>query len=257
MAEEKTYNEHLFKNEKLWENYDSHGEIAQKVEIILEKIPNDVQSILDIGCGNGIITNRLNERYQVTGVDNSAEALAHLEGSAIQSSCADIPVEDQSYDMVFSSELLEHLDDSLLSKTIIEFRRIAKKYVMIAVPNNEQLQRSWIKCPDCKKTFHVYGHIQTYTPQGLVGLMGTDWKLLWHTALGHNVQYFNLPLLNIRQKTFGQYFPANEFTICPHCSNREFSSPPKNIFTKIINGTNKVIAGTGKPYWLLTLFEKN
>ena len=43
--------------------------IQDKIEYVKKLIPNDVKTIIDIGCGSGFITNQLAEDYKVIGVD--------------------------------------------------------------------------------------------------------------------------------------------------------------------------------------------
>ena len=68
-----------------------------------------VQTILDVGCGDGAITNRLGEEWDVTGVDMSTAALEHVTTAAIQASATELPLADGWFDLVASIEMLEHL----------------------------------------------------------------------------------------------------------------------------------------------------
>jgi len=87
--------------------------LRTKSEKIFEFTPSDVKTIIDIGCGDGIIKNKLANKYEVTGVDRSANALKFVTTTKILSSSEKIDVPDKSFDMVFSSELLEHLEDKV------------------------------------------------------------------------------------------------------------------------------------------------
>lgn len=50
-----------------------------------------------------------------------------------------IPFSDRNFDMVISTDLLEHMDAPDRQKAIKEMLRIAKKYVILGVPNNTEL----------------------------------------------------------------------------------------------------------------------
>jgi len=134
----------------------------EKIRLLFGLIPEDVQSIIDIGCGNGLITNRLNEKFDVLGCDVNASKLQYVKGPKLQASCDEIPREDKSFDMVFSSEMLEHLPEPLYLETLKEFSRLAKKYILITVPYNEDLHKLAVKCEKCGEIYHKNGHLQSF-----------------------------------------------------------------------------------------------
>ena len=245
----------LFENSDLWNNYDESGEIKEKVELILNYIPDDINSIIDIGCGNGIITNRLSEKYSVTGVDASEQALKFVKTKKFHTSSAEIKVGNHSFDMVFSSELLEHLPRNTLINSIREFKRITKKYIFITVPNNEFLKKTFIKCDKCHHTFHAYGHLNSFDEAKLIDLIGDDFIRLKTDYFGPEIKIYNRILLKIRHKFANRWFLPNKYPICPKCGNTDFSKKKGNIISKICNGFNLMISGK-KYYWLFILFER-
>jgi len=251
------YNQEIFQNEDLWVNYDQAGDIRKKLPLLFSHIPGDVESVLDAGCGNGAITNNFPDKYHVVGIDSSSEALKYVEREKILCSADRIPVADHSFDMVFSSELIEHLPSGILNGTINEFKRIAKKYIYLSVPNNEQIEFNYILCPACHKVFHAYGHINSFSVNDLKKLLGDEFKLIWHTTTGKKVRTYNRLLLRLRHKFARKYFAPNNFTICPHCGNKEFGPHKGNLLSKVLNGLNLIMPDKGKHYWLVALFERN
>lgn len=251
-------NEH-FKYKECWESekgYDSEGNILNlKVPFVLKSIPDDVNTILDVGCGNGIITNKLHEQYRVVGVDFSEEALKHVKAETLLASAESIPVNDFSFDMVFSSQLLEHIEEPALTATIKEFKRITKKYILITVPNDEFLKKNETRCPSCNHVFNVIGHLNTFTPNKIVEMFGNDFRLLKEGVFGKMHLNYNPLLMKIRQGVGNRYFNPVSFTICPKCKNTNFPMRKGNLVSKLTNGLNRIIS-TQKPYWLLVLMER-
>ena len=145
-----------------WTNYDQNGQIALKADKILSFIPVDVKTIIDIGCGNGLITNRLSEKHHVVGVDKCQPALEFVKTKRIMASSEQIGVSSCSFDMVFSSELLEHLEDDMLHETVREIKRISKKYILITVPNDETVETASYQCPYCKYVFNEFYHVRNF-----------------------------------------------------------------------------------------------
>ena len=122
-------------NEKYYESFDwnSFNKLPINAKNILNLIPKDVKNIIDIGCGNGLITNILHEKgFDVLGVDRSENALKFVKSHILKSNCDSIQVKDKSFDLVLSSELLEHLEDDVFKKTLNEIDRISSKYILIS-----------------------------------------------------------------------------------------------------------------------------
>ena len=92
-------------NSQVYEKFDwdslTDSSLSGKISRIFETIPGDVNEILDVGCGNGVITNALGDKYNVTGVDRSTAALKSVKTKKVQASADSIPIEDNSFDMVF------------------------------------------------------------------------------------------------------------------------------------------------------------
>lgn len=246
----------LFHDNKIWQNYDSTGFISKKVEFIKKIIPFDVNSIIDLGCGNGLITNELNELYnRVVGVDISKEALSFIKGKSICCNCNSIPVENNSFDLVFSSEMLEHLENDTLSTTIEEMKRISSKYILITVPNNEILISSFLKCNNCGNKFHQSGHLQKLSIQKLTKFFGKDYLKVNSGYFGPVVSRKYEILSTFKFNFLNQSIMPGKFAICPECLNTNFKLPKSNIITKSINFINNYTTGS-KKYWIFVLLKK-
>ncbi len=253
-------------NRAVYDKFDwskiNHDFLKGKIEKIIEWIPEDVQTIVDVGCGNGVITNVLGSHYNVTGVDRSEHALESVETKKLSASADSIPLPDQSFDMVFSSELLEHLNDELLKGTIAEMKRLSKKYVFITVPNDENPDKLSIRCPECKYVYNSPNHLRRFKAGDFPTLF-PEHKILKTLAFGSKVRYYNPTILKIKKSLS----PANSWipkywieeskrnTVCPNCEN-EFNYPYK--FNPIATGFDiiNVILSPKKPCWLFVLMEK-
>ena len=97
-------------NKNLYEKFDwaslKEEDLKDKIIKVLDFLPEDVKTIVDVGCGNGAITNVIGKQYDITGVDRSKEALKHLKTKTVLASADNIPLPSASFDLVFSSELL-------------------------------------------------------------------------------------------------------------------------------------------------------
>ena len=240
----------------------NHSFLKTKIRKIIDLIPNDVNTIIDIGCGNGLITNVLGKKYDVTAVDRSEKALSFVETKKIKASSDDIPLDDASFDMVFSSELLEHLEDETFKKTIKELKRLSKKYIFITVPNDENPDKLSIQCPSCRFVYNSPNHLRSFKPQDFTNLF-PEYKMITSFAFGKKVRYYNRFLLGVKKRISPSrswiptyWMPENKRkTICPNCEH-EFNNPYKfNVLATSIDILN-VIISQKKPYWLFVLLEK-
>ena len=75
-----------------------------------------------------------------------------------------IPFPEVFFDGVVMSEVLEHLTDEVLEKTIEEVHRVLVfgGYFLGTVPARENLMEQVTVCPCCGNRFHRWGHLQTF-----------------------------------------------------------------------------------------------
>lgn len=109
--------------EKIWQS-NSYYKIAHQGSlnfnhpgmVILKKLAYGAKSILDLGCGEGTRLNLLANEKKALGLDISKIGinLAKKSFPTLQFRAADLeklPVENKSFDLVYSAFVLEHLDN--------------------------------------------------------------------------------------------------------------------------------------------------
>lgn len=116
-----------------------HPAVAQFVRPKIELIEKDIGTlnglkVLDVGCGNGYFTFWFEKKCDVTGLDFSTRML-ELNPCAkkIHGEAENLPFTNNSFDLVFCSNLLHHLKDPTLA--VKEMARVSKKFVVILEPN--------------------------------------------------------------------------------------------------------------------------
>ncbi len=245
----------------IWEQL-SYNILKKKIDKIKELIPNDVKTIVDIGCGNGVITNELGKTYDITGVDRSKNALSYVKTPNILSSCDSIPLNDGKFDMVFSSELLEHLEYKTFINTIKEFKRLSNKYIFITVPNNENPDKIAIKCPQCEYIYNRPNHLRSFKINDFKELF-PEYRIINSLEYGLKVRYYNKGILKLKKKfspssSWVPYYwipKNNRNTICPRCENEFEYNYKFNLVATVLDIANFIIS-TKKPYWLFVLLKK-
>jgi SAM-dependent methyltransferase len=130
-------------NQRKWEF--SSGLYQKHLELYLDRMcdhlkQSGAQRVLDAGCGEGIVYRAMRKRgFEGTwcGFDFSHEAVefakqASPEAEWSHASAYAIPFADESFDLVFSSQVLEHLTNPVLP--LKEFARVSKKWLLLSVP---------------------------------------------------------------------------------------------------------------------------
>ena len=139
--------------------------------------PPKGKKVLNIGVGGGFL-----EQYAATqgfipfSLDPSEIAIQKLEQKGLKGKVGyvqDIPYEDQVFDFVFCSEVLEHLNDDALNSGLREIGRVLTKtgYLIGTVPYSETLSANHVICPCCNTKFHKWGHEQSFDKAAMRDLL--------------------------------------------------------------------------------------
>ncbi len=155
--------ESYYRQPELWEmeRYEGSPDQRLRARLVAAMVPDIAQSVLDVGCGNGFITRRL-QAERVVGLDPSPEALEHFDGEKVCASAEEIPFEDDSFDAVVCCEVLEHLPQPTLGRVVSEIGRVARKTIMIGVPFDQDLRQGMMECAGCGLRYHMDLHCNRY-----------------------------------------------------------------------------------------------
>ena len=122
--------EYFDKNALKWEEREKEY-VPYFLKNILNILKTKGGSLLDVGCGTGRYLGPLSKEFDnVQGIDVSKNMvyLAKKNGDEVRlGDCNNLPFEDNSFDVVLSIGVLEHLGD--YSKGLYEMKRVAKKEV--------------------------------------------------------------------------------------------------------------------------------
>jgi ubiquinone/menaquinone biosynthesis C-methylase UbiE len=131
-------------------------------------LATNVKTVLDIGCGQGEITNYIStlNGYDVTGIDISAEKIKFCSETyrfkTITGNGYSLPFENNSFDLVISTEVLEHQEHPDLF--LNEAKRVMKKQGIFSVPNEPYFRLgNFIRGKYISDFGNSPGHLQNWT----------------------------------------------------------------------------------------------
>jgi SAM-dependent methyltransferase len=263
------YRKDYYEQSCFWDkDYLNNPVDAERINITIRMIPSDIRTVLDVGCGNGAFVNTIANVFpdkfeRIVGLDSSIQALKHVKTEKINKSIIRIPFETDSFDLVSSLEVLEHLTEQEFHEGINEIQRVSRKYILISVPNDENIAHSLVLCPKCCCAFHPYFHMRSFKKEILNNLF-TGFKLITIVEMGPEKYFYlyNDWLIFLR---LGYKKPSpSPNAICPQCGYQ-------NKSTSLIGGKEQVYNTTKykklfkfflakrikKKSWLLALYEKN
>lgn len=205
----------------------------------------DVVTALDVGCAEGYFMKVLRERFGwvVWGVDLSTVVLAKAhEKHGLTVAAAEatrLPFADGSFDLVYSTEVIEHvLDPDLM---IAEMRRVARGTVLVTTPAS---QTDHEHEPDFE--LRAEGHINNFDRATMRRLFGPD------ACLGS----FRCNVTLVPLVAVGRHMPAgvrDGFYRVDHLVSQRWGSPDHRL--KPLRNRDWLITvpgsgvGEGQPGW--------
>ncbi len=248
-----------YEQEDLW-----GGELTEKeqgrIETIHSLIPDDVRTILDAGCGDGRVSRTIKGMDRLVCFDSSVAALMNVKVDKLIASVEKIPVKSKAFDLVICSEVVEHLEIPVYLNTIKEIARTSSKYIILAVPNREQLSVGMADCPKCETRFHINYHHHSFTLEKLLKVFYPDYLLIKHAYCGESCVYYLSVLLWIKRNIAG-VLAGKQRTVCPVCHHRlnPHGFKKENIISRICDILNNRIINnmdTGKSH-IVCLYKRS
>ena len=249
-----------------WERTDTSADrhIVDKGNLVLRMAPADVRTVVDVGCGDGYLTHRLASRFEVLAVDRSEVALSRVRVPTRQASAEALPLADRAFDMAFSSEMLEHLPDAIFHPAARELSRVAARWLMVSVPDRENLRRRFARCPSCRLEFHIDGHHRAFDAAALDALF-PDFERVATETIGPPEPATYAAVERVRQRLGRRWWVwKGEALACPGCGGREVKTLPRGARHRAVdraldaatNLANRIAGRAARPYWLVALYRR-
>lgn len=168
--------------DKIWDYFQNEGSESfegsyGRLAYLLKNCKN--KTVLNIGVGGGVLEKlAISYNIDIYSLDPNEKSIKKLQklvgkNKAKVGYSQNMPFEDNFFDIVIMSEVLEHLNNNVISDTLEDVKRVLKiggKFIG-TVPYNENLNEQIVICPKCGEKFHKWGHIQSFTNERLKSLL--------------------------------------------------------------------------------------
>lgn len=251
-----------YDSKELWENLNKSQTNKERIEKTAKMIPEDVKSIADIGCGNGIFLGYLSKHSSIkelVGVDFSEKAMEGLEGKKMVGDITKIPLGNNSYDLTSALEVLEHLDIKEYEVAKEELARVSKKYILISVPFDEDLKKEFLECPKCLSEFNMSHHKRSFEEKTVRELFIKQNYICSDIQYvsKRNIYFLLTPIQSMLRKRSRRYFRKN--IVCPVCGYQETCSDGSKDHQKSSSKgkfLKKLWPKRYKYKWIVALYQK-
>ena len=110
-----------------YEDLNNYISYYYQYDLIIKSKP---KSILEIGVGTKLLSSYLKARkLDIKTCDFDSTLNPDIVGDIRK-----LPIKDNKFDTVVAFEVLEHLPFNYFKKSLLELRRVSKKYVIISIP---------------------------------------------------------------------------------------------------------------------------
>lgn len=261
-----SFEKEYYESEEFWKEGMIEDPFNQgRIDKTLRLIPTSIESLVDIGCGNGRLLSQLHElrpNLKLLGVDRSHAALKYVPVEKIEADILSSGLGDSTYDCVTCCEVIEHLPGDVFSKTLGELTRISSKYVLISVPYMEDLAKDQEQCPQCKSQFNSNLHVRSFSDKDMIELLDQ------YGFRNKSIQYAGEMIRSKGSQFFRRKVQKGfDMPICPICGykNKEYKIVPYNsrvntyktsIIRKGLNIMKQIWPKNRSFYWIIALYER-
>jgi 2-polyprenyl-3-methyl-5-hydroxy-6-metoxy-1,4-benzoquinol methylase len=208
-------------------------QVGANLAKFIKKYSKKNDKLLDYGSGPGfLIKYLLGNNIEVSALEFSTDSLQRIKNSYQGQkdfkgaySIEELDKKSIRFNVVTLIEVIEHLDDHYLELTFNNIHRLLEPggYLIITTPNNEDLSKSYICCPETNELFHRWQHIQSWNIETL-GVFLKKMGFAIHVIKGTNFNNSQLsekihwPVQVLKESLRGKSALKDQPHLCCVCS---------------------------------------
>ena len=169
-----------------YDKYGSTNPVVRRLMAAFERtleelfVQADPQSLLDVGCGEGVLTHQWAQRLgdkRIVGIDLD-DPLLHAQWAGRQApnltyqvmKAENLPFADGEFDVASAIEVLEHVPDP--AHTVAEMARVASGHLLVSVPREPMWRGLNIaRGAYLKDLGNTPGHLNHWSKRSFVSLL--------------------------------------------------------------------------------------
>jgi len=86
---------------------------------------------------------------EVTALDLEKPTISHDKIACVQGDIINLDFDDNTFDLVFCAEVLEHIPPHLLERATSELSRVSREFLLIGVPYKQDIRVGRTTCYSC------------------------------------------------------------------------------------------------------------
>lgn len=225
---------------------------------LMRLTPRGYTSVLDAGARDGYFSQLLTEFFRsVTSLDLKKPEVDHERVVCMQGDLTDLPFADKEFDVVFCTEVLEHIP--ALEKACSEIVRVARHKVVIGVPYRQDIRIGRTTCGHCREVNPPWGHVNSFDESKLETLF-RPLRMVDTSYVGTDREGTNALacwLMDLGGNPWGVY---DQLELCGHCGNKLAPLEHRSWARRLCSGCalvlNRIQSRLTKPHssWIHALF---
>jgi len=219
---------------------------------IIQAIASPGQNSLDIGARDGHFSRLLAEKFHqnVTALDLEKPKIEHQDIHCVKGDATNLEFGDNSFEIVFCAEVLEHIPPHMLEKVCSELSRVTKNFLIIGVPYKQDIRVGRTTCYSCGKKNPPWGHVNRFDKNRLSELFPslTINKVSFVSETTESTNFLSTYLMDLAGNPYGTYIQDEA---CIHCGKELKKPPARNLLQKVFTKAAFIIKNIQKP-WIKT-----
>ena len=196
-------------------------------ETIINQVPEDAYTILDVGCGCGWVSKRLTtEKRKVISMDVSitnpqkaVSSFPHKNHYGLVADAFNLPIKPNSIDCIIASEIMEHISDpQLFIGKLLEALK-PEGTLIITTPYDEKIELHL--CVNCNQLTPAHAHLHSFNIKNIRNLLPSNLKHV------HASTFSNKALLKLRLSYLFRKAPYSIWKLIDKLANRVINKPTR------------------------------